>query len=87
VCGIGRENEPLKMSGFLQRAIAYTIAMGVGGLLAEGVNYWQGTPPSTDELRWLLFALKVGGIIVVVAATFDVARALWQRARRRHDSN
>jgi hypothetical protein len=64
------------MSPFLQRSIAYTLALGVGGVAAEGVNYWQGTPPSPTELEWLLFAVKLGGIVVVLAAAIDAVRWL-----------
>jgi len=70
------------MSEFSKRAMGYTIAIGVAGIAAEGINYWQGTPPSTGELRWLLFLLEVGAGVVATALTIDLARWLWRRAHR-----
>jgi uncharacterized protein (TIGR03382 family) len=63
--------------------MAYTIAIGVAGVAAEGVNYWQGTPPTADDLQWLLFWVEVGGGIAAAALAVDGAAWLWRRSHRK----
>ena len=75
------------MSPFSKRAMAYTMGIGVACLVAEGVNYWQGTPPSIDELRWLLFIEEVGAILAGIGLTVDLARWIWRRVHMRQNSN
>lgn len=69
------------MSQFTRRVMAYTVAIIVAGVIGEGYNYWQGTPPTVSELRWLLLCVGIGGGLSAVGLTADLGMWLWRRRK------
>ncbi len=73
-----------ELSQFTKQAMAIAVAIGVGGVIAEGFNYWQGTPPTVSELYVLQFMVGVAAFFAALGLSVDGARWLW---RRRKSSN
>lgn len=70
------------MSQFTKQALIIAVSLGVGGVAAEGFNYWQGTPPSTSELYEVQFIVGVGAFFAAIGLTIDAARWVWRNYRK-----